>query len=270
MILSRFMATSSLPSAPPAPAETRAAAPLAGGMVGPYEIIRPLGRGGMGQVLLSRDTRLGRLAALKFLIAPRDAEQAARFLAEARTTARLNHENVVVIYEVGEHQERPFMALEYLKGQTLQQWLDERKARKGEALGPLVSPRRAVELMLPVVRALEHAHARGIVHRDLKPANVMLTDAGSIKVLDFGIAKILAEADVAGARVALERVAPASPLTQAGMGLGTVMYQAGRGRLGGVPLPPRAPPARRARGAASSSRARSSCASSRPSARARS
>jgi WD40 repeat protein len=196
-------------------------------MVGPYEIIRPLGKGGMGHVLLSRDTRLGRLAALKFPITAPNPARAARFLAEARATARLSHENVVVIYEVGEHQQRPFMALEYLTGHTLEHWVKERKARRGDTPGLLTSPRRAVEVMLPVVRALEHFHARGIVHRDLKPSNVMLTDAGTIKVLDFGIAKAEAEADDAAvADVASDRLTEATSLTRVGATIGTARYMA--------------------------------------------
>ncbi|MBK8257753.1 MAG: protein kinase [Polyangiaceae bacterium] len=162
-----------------------------GTMVGPYEIIRQIGVGGMGRVLLARDTRLGRLAALKFLLRARSTNDANRFVVEARATAQLSHENVVVIYDVGEHEGWPFMALEYVKGQTLRQWIADRKAKKGDAPGLLVLPRVAAELMLPVARALAHAHERGIVHRDMKPSNVVLTDTGGIKVLDFGIAKIL-------------------------------------------------------------------------------
>jgi WD40 repeat protein/serine/threonine protein kinase len=162
-----------------------------GTRIGQYELIRSLGRGGMGEVHLARDLRLGRLAAIKRLHAPGPG-LADRFLREARTTARCMHENIVVIYEVGEDVEHggdPYMVLEYLEGQTLRQWLREHEAAAGEHAP--VPPGRAVELMLPVVRALAYAHERGIVHRDLKPENVMLTRSGTIKVLDFGIAKLL-------------------------------------------------------------------------------
>jgi serine/threonine protein kinase len=162
--------------------------------IGQYELIRLLGHGGMGEVYLARDLRLGRLVAVKRLGAhgPGLTE---RFLAEARATAACHHENIVVIHEVGEdveHGGHPYMVLEYLEGQTLRQWLREHAAATGEnAPVPGVPPGRAVELMLPVVRALAYAHERGIVHRDLKPENVMLTRSGTIKVLDFGIAKLL-------------------------------------------------------------------------------
>ena len=175
-----------------------------------YEIIRPLGQGGMGQVFLARDTELGRLVAMKFL-ARVSGTRAQRFLAEARVTARLDHDNVVTIYEIGQHVGCPYMVLEYVRGQSLRNWLRERRARHhiarqpGTATGspaspaPVVSPSRAVELMIPVVAALVRAHELGIVHRDLKPSNIMVTDSGSIKVLDFGIAKVI-PADEADSR----------------------------------------------------------------------
>ncbi|ACY13832.1 protein kinase domain-containing protein [Haliangium ochraceum] len=160
-----------------------------GERIGQYEFIRSLGHGGMGEVFLARDLRLGRLVAIKRLHTPGPA-LAARFLREARTTARCTHENIVVIHEVGEvggAGGEPYMVLEYLEGQTLRAWLRARETGAGQR--EPVSPTRAVELMLPVVRALAYAHQRGIVHRDLKPENVMLTRAGGVKVLDFGIAK---------------------------------------------------------------------------------
>src|SRR5262245_45635867 len=159
---------------------------LLGARVGQYEVLRLLGRGGMGEVYLARDLRLGRLVAVKLLTTQRsDLDE--RFLTEAQATARCHHENIVVIHEVGAHGGRPYMVLEYLEGQTLRQWLRDHAAMAGpSARVPLT---RAVELMLPVVRALAYAHDQGIVHRDLKPENVMLTRAGVIKVLDFGVAK---------------------------------------------------------------------------------
>ncbi|WP_428263552.1 serine/threonine-protein kinase [Haliangium sp.] len=155
-----------------------------------YELIRRLGRGGMGAVYLARDLRLGRLVAIKVLLEAR-GDLGGRFLVEARTTARCNHENIVVIHEVGDDDDQPYMVLEYLEGQTLSAWLSEHGVDESAP----VAPRRAIDLMLPVVRALDYAHERGIVHRDLKPANVMLTEAGTIKVLDFGIAKVLSDRD---------------------------------------------------------------------------
>jgi serine/threonine protein kinase len=141
----------------------------------------------MGEVHLARDLRLGRLVAVK-LLTTQNPDLDERFLAEARATARCRHENIVVIYEVGAHRGQPYMVLEFLEGQTLRQWM------KDHATPARVPPDRAVELMLPVVRALAYAHDQGIVHRDLKPENVMLTGAGGIKVLDFGVAKHLGAA----------------------------------------------------------------------------
>ncbi|MFT3769083.1 MAG: protein kinase [Minicystis sp.] len=120
--------------------------------------------------------------------------RAERLLAEARVTARCRHENIVVIHDVDELRGHPYMVLEYIKGQTLRAWMEQREAPgapAGDASGP-VPPALAIEIMIPVLRALACAHQFGIVHRDLKPENVLLDDAGSIKVLDFGIAKQLA------------------------------------------------------------------------------
>ena len=165
-----------------------------GQAIGQYQAIRLLGRGGMGEVYLARDLRLGRLVAIKLLTTQRP-NLGERFQAEARATARCHHENIVVIHEVGEageHGGYPYMVLEYLEGQTLRQWLREHAAAAAVAgRRVLVPPGRAVELMLPVVRALAYAEEQGIVHRDLKPENIMLTRGGVIKVLDFGIAKLL-------------------------------------------------------------------------------
>src|SRR6185369_4128928 len=151
--------------------------------IGQYEIIRELGRGGMGVVYLARDTWLGRRVALK-LLQTTSPELTRRFIVEARATANCNHENIVVIHEIGEHEGSPFMVLEYLQGQTL--------AAALERSGPM-QPTRAVEVMVSVVRALAFAHEQKIVHRDLKPENIFITDSGTVKVLDFGIAKVLRE-----------------------------------------------------------------------------
>src|SRR5690606_2463496 len=151
--------------------------------VGQYEIIRELGRGGMGVVYLARDSRLGRRVAVKVLQSD-NRELTDRFIVEAQATAQCNHENIVVIYEVGEHEGAPFMVLEYLQGQTLAELLEK---------SGTIQFSRAVDIIVSVLRALARAHARGIVHRDLKPENIFLTDSGTVKVLDFGIAKVLRE-----------------------------------------------------------------------------
>ena len=147
--------------------------------IGRFGLIRELARGGMGQVFLARDTKLGRKVAIKFLLHP-DPNFVSRFVIEARATARCTHENIVTIFEVGEHAGLPFMVLEYLEGKTLSQLLESK-----------MTVRAFVELMVPVVRALERAHEHGIVHRDLKPSNIFVTDRGVVKVLDFGVAKAI-------------------------------------------------------------------------------
>jgi serine/threonine protein kinase len=149
-----------------------------------FELIREIARGGMGQVFLARDTKLGRKVAIKFLLHD-DPDFVQRFLVEARATARCTHENIVTIYEVGEHAGLPYMVLEYLEGKTLSDVLDSSPSIKYFA-----------ELMVPVARALERAHEHGIVHRDLKPSNIFVTDRGQVKVLDFGVARMI---DRAGA-----------------------------------------------------------------------
>ncbi|WP_437594892.1 nSTAND1 domain-containing NTPase [Sorangium sp. So ce1000] len=172
------------------------ALPDVGATIKHYEIIRKLGRGGMGRLYLARDTKLGRLVAIKLLIElSRHGNE--RFLAEARATALCRHENIVVIHEVDEIRGQPYLVLEYIKGRTLSEWLAQRE--HPSAPGPFADARpsgpmssgQVIELILPVVRALVCAHALGIVHRDLKPENILIDDAGWIKVVDFGIAKQL-------------------------------------------------------------------------------
>ncbi len=147
--------------------------------LGRFELIREIGRGGMGRVFLGRDTRLGRKVAIKFLLR-HDPHFVQRFLVEARATARCTHENIVTIFEVGEHDGLPYMVLEYLEGRTLADILEVRP-----------TAHQLVELMIPVVRALARAHEHGIVHRDLKPSNILVTDRGQLKVLDFGVAQFI-------------------------------------------------------------------------------
>ncbi|HXU04107.1 MAG TPA: serine/threonine-protein kinase, partial [Polyangia bacterium] len=172
-----------------APAASVGATPFQpGAQIRQYEIIRQLGQGGMGTVYLARDVRLGRRVAIKVLLA-RSATLTRDFLREARATASCEHENIVVIHEADEHEGTPYMVLEHLEGSNLRQAAGGRK----------LAPARAVELIVPVVRALVRAHARNIVHRDLKPENVFVTNGGAVKVLDFGIAALHAEADLQAA-----------------------------------------------------------------------
>ncbi len=172
--------------------------PIPGNTIKQYELIRYLDGGGMGRVFLARDNRLGRKVAIKFLRAD-IPDLVKRFLDEARITAQCEHENIVTLFEADEHQDRPYLVFEYLQGQTLRR----RLRRFHQANNPLntrsnhagaIPERQAIDIILPVVRALVHAHTMGIVHRDLKPENIMLTHNGAIKVLDFGIATALAHA----------------------------------------------------------------------------
>ncbi|WP_437953966.1 serine/threonine-protein kinase [Sorangium sp. So ce296] len=165
--------------------------PSAGTRIGHYELLRELGQGGMGVVFLARDTRLARLVAIK-LLTRLSSLGVQRFLVEAQATARCKHEHIVTIYEVNEHDGYPYMVLEYIEGQSLRGWMEQRRpAGAGEeaSTAPL-PPGLAVDMMVPVVRALASAHASGIVHRDLKPENIMLDASGAIKVVDFGIARL--------------------------------------------------------------------------------
>ncbi|CAN5911531.1 serine/threonine-protein kinase [soil metagenome] len=157
------------------------AAPHPGVRINQYEIIKLLGEGGMGAVYLARDLRLGRRVAIKFLTSNQE-ELTQRFLVEARTTARCQHDNIVVIYEVGEHNGAPYIVLEFLNGKPLTEYTKD--AQK-------MPYAKAVETMVSILKALECAHEHGIVHRDLKPDNIFVQDSGTLKVLDFGIAKVL-------------------------------------------------------------------------------
>jgi len=148
-----------------------------------YELIRELGRGGMGQVFLARDNRLGRRVAIKFLGAGASKKLVERFLVEARVTASVDHENIVTLFEVDQYVGLPYMVLEYVEGTTLGKLMEDRRLPVG----------RAIELIVPVVKALARAHAENIVHRDLKPENIVVTATGTVKVLDFGVAKLFAQ-----------------------------------------------------------------------------
>src|SRR5262249_40361317 len=148
-----------------------------------YEVLGEVGRGGMGVVYKARQVRLKRLVALKMILAGPHADDSdqARFRVEAEAVARLQHPNIVQIYEVGDHNHLPYLALEFVDGGGL----DRRLA------GTPQEPRPAAALLETLARAIHAAHQQGIVHRDLKPANVLLTPEGTPKVTDFGLAKQL-------------------------------------------------------------------------------
>jgi serine/threonine protein kinase len=153
-----------------------------GDLLGPYEIIGPLGKGGMGEVYRARDVRLGREVALKVLpeTGANDADTLARFEREARAVAALNHPNILSIHDTGEHRGVPYAVTELLEGENLSDRL---------RTGP-VAPKRATEIACQIADGLSAAHARGVIHRDIKPENIFLTNDGRAKILDFGIARI--------------------------------------------------------------------------------
>lgn len=158
-----------------------------GKTIGPYRLDSQLGAGGMGKVYLAHDQRLGRKVALK-LLDPRftgDSEQRTRFLREARLAASLDHPNICTIHEVGETAGRPFIAMQYVEGETLRHTIRGRPLK----LDSLLS------ISLQVADALAEAHARGIIHRDVKAGNIMITPRGQVKVLGFGLAKLLERAE---------------------------------------------------------------------------
>jgi eukaryotic-like serine/threonine-protein kinase len=191
------------------PASVASGTPV-GTLLGPYRIVEEIGRGGMGVVLLAEDTRLGRKVAIK-LIAPelaRDEHAVARFLRETRLIASLNHPNIAVLYDAGEIENRPYLAMEYLEGETLASRLVKGALPVAETL------RYGIE----IADALDTAHRRNIVHRDLKPGNIFLTARGECKVLDFGLAKL--EVDSSDAPT----VTRPESLTDTGIALGTVAY----------------------------------------------
>lgn len=156
-------------------------------MVDHFRIMRLLGRGGMSEVYLARDTRLGRKVALK-LIHPEvmgTAEDRARFLFEAQTTAQFNHPHIIAIYHVGEYQGFPYLALEYLDGQTLRDRMRHERLSYTECM----------RIGLAIALALREAHGHRILHRDLKPENIIIAKDGRLRVLDFGLAKALVNTD---------------------------------------------------------------------------
>ncbi len=196
-------ATQAAPATPPlaqCATQTESAAPR---RVGPYELLAELARGGQGVVYKARHTTLGRIVALKTLRTdtPTSPEQALRFGREMRAAASLNHPHIVPIFEVGQDQNQPYFAMAYVPGGTLAEHLPRFRATQEQA----------VALLLPVVRAVAHAHAQGVLHRDLKPANVLLDAEDRPLVSDFGLARFLDNDE---------------ELTQTGTIMGTPAYMA--------------------------------------------
>ena len=185
-----------------------------GTLLGPYEIVAPLGAGGMGEVWRARDSRLGREVAVKVLPAEfaADAERLKRFEREARATAALSHPNILAVYDVGSHEGVPYLVEELLEGESLKERLD-----RG---GLTVSD--AMRIAGEIANGLAAAHEKGIVHRDLKPGNVFLRRGGAVKILDFGLAKVVSTVAADEA----ETLTAATATTRLGGVLGTAAYMA--------------------------------------------
>ena len=182
--------------------------------VGPYEILSPLGAGGMGEVYRARDTRLERDIAIKVLPESfaRDAERLRRFEQEARAVAALNHPNILAVYDIGQHEGSPYMVCELLDGETLREKMQE---------GPMPQ-RRAIGYASQIAEGLAAAHEKGVVHRDLKPENIFVTKDERVKILDFGLVK-LARTD-AGSASGEGATATVPVQTMPGVVLGTAGY----------------------------------------------
>jgi Tol biopolymer transport system component len=184
-----------------------------GARLGPYEVLSPLGAGGMGEVYRARDPRLAREVAIKVLPehSNADTERLGRFEQEARVVGALNHPNLLAVFDIGQHEGAPFVVFELLEGETL------RACLAGKALPPA----KALDYAIQIARGLAAAHEKGIVHRDLKPENLFLTRDRRIKILDFGLAKLRPPLDPGAIGV---ETPTASVLSEAGKVLGTVGY----------------------------------------------
>ncbi len=214
-----------------------------GARLGPYEILAPIGRGGMGEVYRARDTQLGRDVALKILPTPfaADVERVARFRREAQVLASLNHPNIAAIHGFQESLPSCALVLELVEGPTLEEVIAGSGPRASGSGSPMpeawsqkpggpraLSVHDSLAIARQIADALDAAHEQGIVHRDLKPANVKVRPDGTVKVLDFGLAKLV---DPAGAGLQTGASDPSqsptitSPsMTHAGVILGTAMY----------------------------------------------
>src|SRR5947209_12245588 len=186
-----------------------------GTQLGPYRVDSLIGAGGMGEVYLATDTRLDRNVAIKILSKELsgNASLRERFEREAKTISSLNHPNVCALYDLGQHDGADFLVMEYLQGDTLA----DRLVRGA------LPPDQVIRSGGEIANALDRAHKQGIVHRDLKPGNIMLTKSG-VKLLDFGLAKLLVSSGNSGITVATSLATQQKPLTQEGTILGTFRY----------------------------------------------
>jgi serine/threonine-protein kinase len=189
---------------------------MIGQTISHYRVLRVLGEGGMGVVYEAEDVRLGRHVALKFIVhkALDRRESVERFEREARAASVLNHPNICTVYDVGEGEGRHFIAMELLEGESLDALLTR---------GPL-PVRRLVELALQIAEGLIAAHSRNVIHRDIKPANIFVTSAGFVKIMDFGLAKILQSPAAEALTASDSEVTMTSDLTTPGLAMGTVSF----------------------------------------------
>ncbi len=192
--------------------------------IGQYEVTAKLGEGGMGEVYRARDAKLGRDVALKILPAAlaHDGQSLARLEREARTLAALNHPNIAAIYGLEEAEGLRALVMELVEGETLAEHIH---GAAGTGEKPL-QPEEALPVAKQIAEALEYAHERGVIHRDLKPANVKITPDGTVKVLDFGLAKVLSDQDSMAPVTAANSPTLSVMATQAGIILGTAAYMA--------------------------------------------